>query len=89
MNGIQKGQFQTLCNMFIKVHVTAGAKKESFIQKNESTFYITVKEPAKMNLANVRVRELVANHFSLSKKEVKIVNGHHSPSKILSIRDSD
>ena len=75
--------------MFIKVRVTANAKKEVFTKKTATSFIISVKEPAKMNRANIRVRELVASHFSVPKATIRIVNGHHSPSKMLSIRDVD
>ena len=75
--------------MFVKVRVTANAKREVFTQKTDISFAVSVKEPAKMNRANIRVRELIASHFSVSKGAVRIVNGHHSPSKILSIKDCD
>lgn len=69
--------------MYIKVTVTAGAKKESFVQKSEDHFEIFVKEKAERNMANTRVLELVAEHFNISKNKVRIVNGHRHPSKLL------
>jgi uncharacterized protein YggU (UPF0235/DUF167 family) len=71
--------------MFIKVRVTAGAKKEIFEAVSKDTFKVSVKEPAERNLANGRVIELVARHFGVAKGKVRIVNGHQQPSKILSI----
>ena len=71
--------------MFIKASVIAGAKKEAFEKVSETHFKIAVKEPAKQNLANTRVRELIARHFALPIAKIRIVNGHHSPSKLLSI----
>lgn len=71
--------------MYIKVKVTPGSKKETFEQVSDEKFEISVKEPAKMNMANRRVMELVANHFDLPKGKVRLISGHRSPNKILSV----
>lgn len=70
---------------YIHVKVTAGVKKESFKQKSEDHFEISVKEKAERNMANTRVLELVAKHFKVSKNKVRIVNGHRHPSKLLAV----
>lgn len=71
--------------MYIKVRVQAGAKKE-LLQKISTTSYkLSVKEPAEQNRANRRVLELIAGHFNIAKNNVRIINGHHSPSKMLSV----
>ena len=71
--------------MYIKVRVLAGAKKEEVKKKNEDTYLISVKEPAERNLANKRVCEIVASIYKVSTKQIRIINGHQSPSKILSV----
>jgi len=73
--------------MYIKVRVIANAGKEVFEVLKENSFKISVKLPAKQNLANRRVVELVAQHFHVSVARVRIINGHQSPSKLLSITD--
>lgn len=73
--------------MYIKVKVLAGARVDEFIKIKDDTFAVKVKEPAKNNLANKRVLELVASNFGVPVGHVKIVNGHHSPTKLLSIRE--
>lgn len=73
--------------MFIHVKVRSDSKKEEFNQKSDNHFEISVREKAERNMANNKVVELVANHFNLSKSHVHIINGHHSPSKLLSIND--
>lgn len=73
--------------MYIRVRVAAGAKKESFERVSEDSFLVSVKDPAEQNLANRRVLELVAAHFGINAKQVRIISGHHSPGKILSIPD--
>ena len=71
--------------MYIKVRVATGVKKEAWKEISVDTFEASVKEPAERNLANTRVKELAADHFKVSVGKVRIVSGHHSPSKILSI----
>ncbi len=71
--------------MYIKVSVVSGAKKEFFIKKSKDHFNVSVKEKAERNMANTRVIELVAEHFQISKNKVRIINGHHHPSKLLSL----
>jgi uncharacterized protein YggU (UPF0235/DUF167 family) len=71
--------------MYVKVQVTAGAKRELVEQAHDSRLLISVKDPPKQNLANTRVIELVAHHFGVTTKKVRIINGHHSPSKMISV----
>ncbi|MEK7150567.1 MAG: DUF167 family protein [Patescibacteria group bacterium] len=70
--------------MYIKVRVLAGSKKEVFKKISDTHFEARVKEKAERNMANRKVVELVRQHFK-SAGDVRIINGHHSPSKILSV----
>jgi len=82
-------------SQYVHVKVTAGVKKEVFSPrldkagqvKSADHFEIAVKEKAERNMANIRVVELVAEHFKMPKNKVRIVNGHHHPSKLLIIED--
>ncbi len=71
--------------MYIKVKVTAGARKESLEKISDDHFEVAVKEKAERNMANKRVLELIADFFSLPSGKVKLVSGHHSPGKILDV----
>lgn len=71
--------------MYIKVKVTAGARKEKFVQISEDHFEISVREKAERNMANARVREMVAEFFQVPTGKTKIISGHHSPGKIFSV----
>ncbi|MDD2935580.1 MAG: DUF167 domain-containing protein [Candidatus Pacebacteria bacterium] len=71
--------------MYIKVKAYPKSKKEEVVQTSENRFEIKVKEKAEMNMANKKIIELVARHFGVNEGKVKIVNGHQSPSKLLSI----
>ena len=72
---------------YIHVKVTAGVKKESFLQKSDDHFEISVREEAERNMANTRVLEILAERLEIPRNKVRIVNGHHSPSKLLVIED--
>lgn len=69
--------------MYIRVKVSSSSKKEVFKKVNNDHFEISVKEKAERNLANNRIIELLSIHYSISKNKIRIVNGHHSPTKLL------
>ncbi len=69
--------------MYIKVKVKTGAKREVIEQVSDDHFDISVKEKAEHNYANTRILEIMRARFPNT--AVRIVSGHHSPSKILSI----
>lgn len=71
--------------MYVKVRVQTHSKKETFEILEENRFNICVKEKSTQNLANRRVTELVAHHYKVPIKTVRIVSGHHAPSKIFSV----
>jgi len=73
--------------MYIKVKVRAGAKKETVVKKNKDTYIVSVRELAERNMANRRVCEIVAGLFEINIKAVRIISGHQSPSKILSVNN--
>ena len=73
--------------MYIKVRVFASSKREEFKKISSTHFEARVKEKAERNMANKKVVELVRKHFGAA-GDVRIINGHHSPSKILSV-DTD
>jgi uncharacterized protein YggU (UPF0235/DUF167 family) len=69
--------------MYIKLRVIPGSKKEEVTILNEDTIRISVKEEAEYNIANTRVLELMKERFP--GKVIRLVSGHHSPSKIISV----
>ncbi len=72
--------------MYIKVKVIPNAKKEILKQVSDDHFNISVKEKAERNMANNRIIEIIARHFNVTVSAVRIINGHHSTSKMLSVR---
>ena len=72
--------------MYIKARVKAGAKEEGIEEIREGEFRISVRQKAERNMANTRVRELIASHFRIATAKVRIINGHFSPNKMLSVQ---
>ena len=73
--------------MYVKVRVVAGSKKEELIKMGTDNFRVFIRERAERNLANRRVAELIAMHYKIQVRRVRIISGHTSPPKILSIPD--
>lgn len=70
--------------MYIKVFVTPDAKREKVEPKGE-TLLISLREPATGNRANTRVREILAARFRAPLAKVRILTGHRSRGKMISI----
>jgi len=71
--------------MLVRVRVKAGARKERFVETGEGKFEADVKEKAERNAANEGVIALIAHHFGVPKKSVRIVSGHRRPNKIFRV----
>lgn len=71
--------------MYIRVNVTAKSKREKVTRTAHDRYDITVREPAERNLANARIKAILAAEFAVSLGAVRMVSGHQSPHKIFSI----
>jgi len=70
----------------VEVRVKPNSKKGSLVQPSlTGELLVYVKEPAVENKANQAVIELVANYYNVSRKDVTIVRGRKSRTKILRI----
>lgn len=72
-----------MIKMYIHVKVTAGAKEEKIEKKSDTQFVVFVREEAERNMANKRIVEIFRELYETGK--VRITNGHHSSSKLLSV----
>ena len=70
----------------MRVKVTPGASKEVFTKVGEHSFEAFVREPVLKNMANKRVRELVAMHYGVPFLSTRIEKGHRSRNKTIRIR---
>lgn len=69
-----------------KVRVRAGAARDRIFKKGNDSFVISVRELAVRGQANKSILELLRAYFG-PRCRVKIVRGHHSPSKIFSVQE--
>ena len=69
--------------MYLKIKVTPDSKQEKLEKISDDSWHIWVKVPAENNCANSRVLEIIREEYP--NQAVRIVSGHHSPSKIVSI----
>ncbi len=73
--------------MYIKVKVKAGQKREETEKVNENTFHISVREKAERNMANTRILEILSLELKIPINKIRIVGGHQSPTKLISVLD--
>ncbi|MDQ5949990.1 MAG: hypothetical protein QG563_497 [Patescibacteria group bacterium] len=71
--------------MRIRVKVTPNAKQESLYEKSTGVFLISVREDRENGMANDKVKELIAEHYSVPYKAVRVAQGATSSSKIIEI----
>jgi len=71
--------------MYVRVLVHPDSKKERILQASETEYTISVREKAERNQANRKIVEIIASEFNVEEDRVRIVSGHRSQRKIISI----
>ena len=69
--------------MYIKVRVVADAPKEVIQTNEDGIIEMYLREPAERNLANKRVLEIIRNMYP--GKLLRMIKGHHAPSKTIEL----
>ncbi len=69
--------------MYIKVKVITESRKEEIKKVKDDHYDISIREKAENNKANNRILEIFRDLYP--NVSIKIISGHHSQSKILSI----
>ncbi len=69
--------------MHIKIRVITGAPKEVIRKIDDEHIEMYIKEPPERNLANKRVLEVMRSLYP--DVSIRMVSGHHLPSKIVVI----
>jgi uncharacterized protein YggU (UPF0235/DUF167 family) len=69
--------------MYIHIKIKIRQKEEYIKEVKPDHFEVSVRADAVRNLANKRMLEIVQEYFKTNK--VKIVSGHHTRTKLLSI----
>ena len=57
------------------------------MEKKSGYFEVFVREKAEYNMANRKIIELIAVFYKIPNAYVRIVSGHHTRTKILSVVD--
>jgi len=70
--------------MKIRVKVKPSSRAEG-LDREGANFVVKVKEPAKDGTANQAVIKLLAEHFSVSKSQVRILSGFKSRNKVIEV----
>lgn len=69
----------------MKVRVTPNAKEARVTRTGENSFEVRVDEKAVDGRANKRLREILAEHFNVSKSKIILVKGARSRDKMVEI----
>ena len=72
--------------MRLTVRVTPRARKRRLEQAADGTWRALVPEPPEDDRANAAVLELLAEHFHVPKRALRIVRGHTSRQKVVEVR---
>lgn len=72
----------------LTVTVKTQAKKESVTKIRNGELVVSVHAPARDGKANQALVRILANHFSVTKSDVRILHGHCSRKKLVSIEMS-
>ena len=67
--------------MYIKVRVITGAPKEVIQKIEDDVIEMYLREPPERNLANRKVLSIIRDMYP--NMPVRMINGHHSPSKMI------
>jgi uncharacterized protein YggU (UPF0235/DUF167 family) len=71
----------TVTKKYVRVRAKTKARQET-VREERDTFYIAVKEKAERGEANARIRLILAEKLGCSSKQLRLVKGGTSPSKI-------
>jgi hypothetical protein len=71
--------------MKIFIKAKPAARENSVVKISETEYEVSVKEPPIKGRANAAIIETLADYFSVSKSEVKIVLGFASKNKTITI----
>ena len=71
--------------MRIQIRVTPNAKKPEVIQVNESEYRVRVNAKPIDGAANIRLIEILAEHFKVSFGAIRIISGATSREKVIEI----
>lgn len=69
----------------VRVEAKPGMRREVIVKVTEELYRISVKEQARHNAANRRIREILSALYGVSIERVRIQTGHRGGTKIIHI----
>jgi uncharacterized protein YggU (UPF0235/DUF167 family) len=73
--------------MLLRIKVITDAKEDRVEPIKENSFAVYTKEPAEQNRANKRMIALISKYLQKPTGKIRILTGHHQPSKIIEVID--
>ncbi len=73
--------------MEINVIVTPNAKSANVVKIDDLTYKVRVDAPANEGRANLRLMEILADHFDVPKSHVRIIRGSKGRNKLVLITE--
>ena len=73
--------------MIIEVLVKPGSHKEGVSALGANRYRVALREPAREGMANEALREVLAEHFGITRSRVRLVRGGKSRIKLVEITD--
>lgn len=73
--------------MYIHIKALTNQKEERISERKAGYFDVSVREKPEQNQANRKIIQIVAGYFKIEPEQIRMISGHHKPSKILSIPD--
>jgi len=73
--------------MYINIKVITNAKTAEITELKPLYYKAKLRSVPEKGKANAELIEMLAKHFECRKSEIKILSGHHSREKLLSIPD--
>ena len=71
--------------MLIKVRAFPEARENKVIEKTKDSFDVFVKAKAVKGLANIAIKQALANYFKISESKLRLVRGFKQGNKIFEI----
>lgn len=72
--------------MLIRVKAFPSSKKNRILAKEENSLQVYTKSKAEQGKANSAIKEMLAAHFDVSLKQVKLLRGFKQQNKLFNIQ---
>ncbi len=74
---------------FLKIKLHPKTKKQKIEKIGENKFEIWVRSKAEENKANYEMIEVLAEFLEIEKNKLRLISGHHRPSKMIEVLNID